>query len=60
MLKALAPPRLITNGHALAEGPLLGALADAGLRHVHISLYSDAPAIHDARLDVLVGGEKLS
>lgn len=40
-------PRLITNGHALAEGPLLGDLVAAGLRHLHVSLYSHDPAVHD-------------
>lgn len=40
-------PRIITNGHALAEGPLLGSLADAGLRHLHVSLYSHDAAVHD-------------
>lgn len=41
-------PRIITNGHALARGPLLDALVGAGLRHVHVSLYSHDAAVHDA------------
>jgi pyruvate-formate lyase-activating enzyme len=41
-------PRIITNGQRLAEGPLLDALVAAGLRHVHCSLYSADPAVHDA------------
>ncbi len=41
-------PRLITNGQLLADGPLLDHLAAAGLRHVHVSLYSAEAAIHDA------------
>lgn len=40
-------PRIITNGHALVEGPLLDALEAAGLRHLHVSLYSHDPAVHD-------------
>jgi MoaA/NifB/PqqE/SkfB family radical SAM enzyme len=41
-------PRIITNGHALAGGPLLDSLVSAGLRHVHVSLYSHDAAVHDA------------
>jgi organic radical activating enzyme len=41
-------PRIITNGHALADGPLLDELVAAGLRHLHLSLYSHDPAVHDA------------
>ncbi len=40
-------PRIITNGQRLAEGPLLDQLAAAGLRHLHVSLYSHDPAVHD-------------
>ncbi|HEX9051072.1 MAG TPA: radical SAM protein [Anaeromyxobacter sp.] len=40
-------PRVITNGQRLAEGPLLDALVAAGLRHLHVSLYSHDPAVHD-------------
>ncbi len=40
-------PRIITNGHALADGPLLEALVTSGLRHAHVSLYSHDPAVHD-------------
>src|SRR5512143_3636646 len=41
-------PRIITNGQRLADGPLLDALAAAGLRHVHVSIHSHDPAVHDA------------
>lgn len=40
-------PRIITNGQALADGPLLDALVAAGLRHVHVSLYSADAAVHE-------------
>ena len=40
--------RLITNGQRLGEGGLLAELVAAGLRHVHVSLYSHDPAVHDA------------
>ncbi len=40
--------RIITNGQRLASGELLGDLVEAGLRHVHVSLYSHDPEIHDA------------
>jgi len=39
--------RIITNGQRLSEGPLLGDLVAAGLRHVHASLYSWDPGVHD-------------
>lgn len=40
--------RIITNGQRLgAEEGLLPALVEAGLRHVHVSLYSHDPAVHD-------------
>lgn len=41
------PPRVISNGQRLAEGGLLEELAAAGLRHLHLSLYSERPEIHD-------------
>lgn len=41
------PPRIITNGQRLAEGPLLDHLLDAGLAHVHVSLYSVREEIQD-------------
>lgn len=41
-------PRIITNGQRLADGPLLDELRAAGLRHLHVSLYSHDPAVHDA------------
>lgn len=40
-------PRIITNGQRLADGPLLDDLAAAGLRHVHVSIHSHDPAVHD-------------
>lgn len=40
-------PRIITNGQRLAEGPLLDELRAAGLRHLHVSLYSHDAAVHD-------------
>jgi MoaA/NifB/PqqE/SkfB family radical SAM enzyme len=41
------PARIITNGQRLAEGPLLDRLLAAGLRHVHLSLYSHREAVQD-------------
>lgn len=40
-------PRIITNGQRLADGPLLDELQAAGLRHLHVSIYSHDPAVHD-------------
>jgi MoaA/NifB/PqqE/SkfB family radical SAM enzyme len=40
--------RIITNGQRLAEGALLDELASAGLKHLHVSLYSHDPEVHDA------------
>lgn len=40
-------PRIITNGQRLAEGPLLDRLLEAGLAHVHVSLYSVRPGVQD-------------
>lgn len=42
------PPRVISNGQRLADGPLLEELVGAGLGHLHLSLYSERPEIHDA------------
>lgn len=39
--------RIITNGQRLAEGALLEELAAAGLRHLHVSLYSHDAKVHD-------------
>ncbi len=40
------PPRIITNGQRLGTEPaLLGELLDAGLQHVHLSLYSHRPEV---------------
>lgn len=41
------PVRIITNGQRLAEGPLLHELADAGLDHLHLSMYSHREAVQD-------------
>ncbi len=41
--------RMITNGHRLADRAFAGALAEAGLKLVHISIYSVRPEI-EARL----------
>lgn len=42
------PPRVITNGQELADGPLLDELLAAGLRHVHVSIYSFREKVQDA------------
>ncbi len=42
-----APCRIITNGQRLAEGPLLDQLVTAGLRHLHVSLYSHRESVQD-------------
>jgi MoaA/NifB/PqqE/SkfB family radical SAM enzyme len=42
-----APCRIITNGQLLAEGPLLDRLVAAGLRHLHVSLYSHREPVQD-------------
>lgn len=43
--KAL-PPRIVTNGQLLGSDPdLLDALVEAGLDHVHVSLYSHRPEV---------------
>ncbi len=42
-----APCRIITNGQELAQGPLLERLVDAGLRHLHVSLYSHREPVQD-------------
>ncbi|MBI5478170.1 MAG: radical SAM protein [Deltaproteobacteria bacterium] len=39
--------RVITNGQFLGEGTLLADLVAAGLRHVHVSLYSYRPELQD-------------
>jgi MoaA/NifB/PqqE/SkfB family radical SAM enzyme len=39
--------RIITNGQYLGEGTLLADLVAAGLRHVHVSLYSYRPELQD-------------
>jgi len=42
-----APCRIITNGQLLAEGDLLERLVEAGLRHLHVSLYSHRADVQD-------------
>ncbi|MDE2290747.1 MAG: radical SAM protein [Elusimicrobia bacterium] len=39
------PPRLITNGQRAAEPSFLVSLRDAGLRHLHVSVYSHRPEV---------------
>ena len=39
--------RMITNGQRLAELGFLRSLVDAGLSHVHLSLHSARPGVHD-------------
>ncbi len=39
--------RMITNGQYLAEPKFFRACVDAGLTHVHLSLHSWRPAVHD-------------
>lgn len=41
-------PRLITNGQNTADGAYLRRLADAGLRHMHISVHSCRPEVQAA------------
>lgn len=40
--------RMITNGSRLSEPAFAEALADAGLRHVHVSVYSTRPEVERA------------
>lgn len=40
--------RMITNGSRLADLSLARTYLEAGLRHFHVSLYSNRPAVHDA------------
>lgn len=56
--------RMITNGARIAEREFLAALVDAGLAHVHLSLHSCRPVVHDfltqtpgafARIDQALG-----
>jgi len=39
--------RMITNGQYLADLDFFGRCVDAGLTHVHLSLHSWRPAVHD-------------
>ncbi len=39
--------RMITNGARLAERPFFEALVTRGLSHVHVSLHSARPEVHD-------------
>lgn len=41
------PPRVTTNGQKAASLPYLKGLADRGLEHLHFSIYSHKPAVHD-------------
>ncbi len=40
--------RMITNGSRLSEDAFAQRLADAGLQHVHVSVYSHRPEVEDA------------
>lgn len=39
--------RMISNGQRLADAAFLTELVDAGLTHVHLSLHSSRPEVHD-------------
>ena len=39
--------RMITNGHRLADEAFARDLAEAGLRHVHVSIYSTRPGVEE-------------
>lgn len=39
--------RIITNGQLLAERGLFERCVDAGLRHLHVSIHSHKPEVHD-------------
>lgn len=39
--------RMISNGQRLADPAFFRALVEAGLTHVHLSLHSSRPAVHD-------------
>lgn len=39
--------RMISNGQRLADGDWFRTLVDAGLSHVHLSLHSSRPEVHD-------------
>jgi MoaA/NifB/PqqE/SkfB family radical SAM enzyme len=39
--------RMITNGQRIADAGVLAELVDAGLTHVHLSLHSCRPEVHD-------------
>ena len=41
------PGRLITNGQRLADPALFAACVQAGLEHLHLSLHSSRPEVHD-------------
>jgi MoaA/NifB/PqqE/SkfB family radical SAM enzyme len=40
--------RMITNGQLLAEEAFFRRVVDAGLQHIHVSLHSYRPEVHDA------------
>ncbi|MSQ03219.1 MAG: radical SAM protein [Myxococcales bacterium] len=39
--------RMITNGQRVCDRPFLAALVEAGLTHLHLSLHSSRPLVHD-------------
>lgn len=45
--RKMLPTRLITNGQKTADPAYLDGLLDAGLGHVHVSIYSQRPEVHD-------------
>ena len=40
--------RMITNGHKLSDRSFAKALAEAGLQHVHVSIYSIRPEVEES------------
>ena len=40
-------PRMISNGQKLSDPAFFAAAAEAGLSHVHLSLHSYRPEVHD-------------
>jgi len=47
-IKKKIPPRIITNGQRTADPDYLKSLRDAGLRHIHLSIYSCRPSVQAA------------
>lgn len=51
--------RMISNGHKLADLGWFRELVDLGLRHVHLSLHSSRPQVHDFLTQTPGSWEKL-